>query len=667
MRRLSLVLLIVFIFQSVAFSQTDTLIIKKSTDKVKIGNRLYYVHIVAKGETLYSLSKAYNVSQKEIAKENPEIFLGLQVGQALKIPVVDQKSTLTGDLKDEFIYHKVKKGQTLYSLSKKYDVSVDDIITFNPDSRYGINIGEVLKIPSNPQVVETIQQYPRKDEPIKDTVRIEDKFIYHTVAKKETFFSLTREFDISQDELLKHNPFLADGLKAGQTIKIPRKQIFTSYSLLFDSGDEIEDTSGLFKKRTAIAYSDSIQPIPCDTIKQITDKPFKVAVLLPFYLDKNDEEYYIDSSEVDDFGEKIYEKVFYDPYYIYPRSLNFVEFYEGFLLAVDSLKQLGLNLNLYVYDTANDTSRIKEILNYPMMENMDLIIGPIYNHELKLVSEFSRKNQIKMVSPLWDNLQLVDENPYLFQITPSYAAQMDKYVEYISQFKDKNLILVHDGDSLHYDNIQLVKDKLFANFSDSVLANIQFKEVIFKDSINVLEHAASNEIENIFIVPSNDEAFVTNVVTKLNTLSAFNYSVKVCGLSRWQRFKNIDTEYYFNLNLCISTPYFVDYTKDNVKKFILKYRKTFRTEPQQYAIHGYDIGMYFLSALLDYGQNFDHCIYHHSKDLLQANYKFVRWYQDSGFENTDVSLIEYKENYNILKLTNQNNPKLPLEKNIDKN
>lgn len=661
MKRLSLILFIVCIFQSVVLSQTDTLTIKKTTDKVKIGNRLYYVHIVAKGETLYSLSKAYNVSQKEIAKENPEIFLGLQVGQALKIPVVDEKSTLGGDKKDNFIYHKVKKGQTLYSLSKKYDISVDDIIMFNPDSRYGINIGQILKIPQTKEVVETIQQYPIKDELINDTVKVKDDFIYHTVAKKETFFSLTREFDISQDELLKYNPFLADGLKAGQTIKIPRKQILSSTSLLFDSGEEKEDKSGFLKKRTTIAYSDSIQPFPCDTFKQISDKPFKVAVLLPFYLDKNDEEYYIDSSEVDDFGEKIYEKVFYDPYYIYPRSLNFVEFYEGFLLAVDSLKQLGLNLNLYVYDTANDTSRIKEILNYSMMESMDLIIGPIYNHELKLVSEFSKKHQIKMVSPLWDNLELVDNNPYLFQITPSYNAQIDKYVEYISQFKDKNLILVHDGDSLYYQNIQLVKDKFFAHFSDSVLANIQFKEVIFKDSLNVFEHAASKEIENVFIVPSNDEAFVTNVVTKLNILSAYNYPVKVCGLSRWQKFRNIDTEYYFNLNLCISTPYFVDYKKDNVKKFILKYRKTFKTEPQQYAIHGYDIGMYFLSALLDYGENFDHCIYQYSKDLLQANYNFVRWYKESGFENTDVSIIEYKENYNISKLTNQNNPKLPLE------
>ncbi len=263
-----------------------------------------------------------------------------------------------------------------------------------------------------------------------------------------------------------------------------------------------------------------------------------------------------------------------------------------------------------------------------------------------------------MVSPLWDNLQYVDENPYLFQVMPSFSAQIDEFARYISHFDNKNLVLVHNGDSLGYSNIQLFKDKLFGYIGDSLLEHIQFKEVIFTDSINVLEHAASKEIENIFIVPSNDEAFVTNVVTKLNTLSAFNYPVKVCGLSRWQRFKNIDPEYYFNLQLCIATPYFVDYSKENVKNFILNYRETFKTEPQQYAIHGYDVGMYFLSAILYYGSDFEYCIHAHKQELLQADYNFVRWYFNSGFENTGVSLIKYQENYKISKIPNsiiQNN------------
>lgn len=652
MRRLTLILFIVFIFQSVAFSQGDTLTIQKSTDKVNIGGRLYYVHIVAKGETLYSLSKTYNISQKEIAKENPEIFLGLQVGQALKIPVEDDKRATEQVSEDQFIYHKVKKGHTLYSLSKKYDVSQDDIIACNPESRYGINVGQILKIPKSHRIVENIQQYP-KDENIQDTIMVDDKFYYHTVERKETIYSLTREYEVSEDELLKHNPFLSEGLKVGQELKIPKKTDVESISLFVDSGDKEQDTTYAYKRRTDIAYSDSLDAEPCDTLRLLSEEPFNVALFLPFYLDKIDEEYYIDSSEVDDFGKKIYEKIYYDPYYIHPLSQNFVEFYEGFLLAVDSLKRRGLNLNLHVYDTQNDTSKLKEILGYPTLESMDLIIGPIYNDEVKLVSEFSKRNAIKMISPLWDNLQYVDENPYLFQVTPSFASQIDAFAKFISQFEDKNLVLVHDGDSLSYGNIQLFKDKLFGYFNPLVLENIQFKEVIFKDNINVLEHAASKEIENIFIVPSSDEAFVTNVVTKLNTLLAFDYPVKVCGLSRWQRFRNIDPEYYFNLQLCIATPYFVDYSKKNVKNFILKYRETFKTEPQQYAIHGYDVGMYFLSAFMDYGSDFEYCIHAHEQELLQADYNFVRWYINSGFENTGVSLVKYQENYNISKIPNR--------------
>ena len=158
-----------------------------------------------------------------------------------------------------------------------------------------------------------------------------------------------------------------------------------------------------------------------------------------------------------------------------------------------------------------------------------------------------------------DNLKLVNENPYLFQVNPSYNSQIDEFAEFVSEFSDKNIILVHNGDSLAYSNIQMVKEKIFSNLSDDTLVNnIQFKEVVFVDSIFVLEHALSKELENVFIIPSNEEAFVTNVLTKLNTLKTFGNKVSVIGLSRWQRFKNIDPEYYFNLELCIASPFFID-------------------------------------------------------------------------------------------------------------
>lgn len=648
MKRVTLILILISIITNCSFAQNDTVIIEKSQDKVIIGGQLYFVHIVKKGETLFSLSNAYEVTQKEIATENPEIFLGLQPGQALKIPAKVIKDDENKISNTDFIYHRVKRKQTVYSLSKKYNVTQADIFACNPGSRYGINENQIIKIPKSKEVVDAINQF-KVNEPLYDTLKTEDQYIYHKVVKDDTEFSIKRLYAINKDILYEHNPFLNEGLKLGQTLKIPMVIGEESSTVLIRSDEELNDTI-IFDKRDFIAYSDSIQNTDCNRLT-FQREPFQVALLLPLYLEKNDEEFYVDSSEVDDFGKKIYEKIYYEPFYVYPGSKAFVEFYEGFLMAVDSLKQRGLSINLHVYDTQNDTARIKEIISFPEFENTNLIIGPIYNQEVKVVSEFSREHQIKMISPLSDNLTLVNENPYLFQVYPSYISQIDEFANFVSGFSDKNIILVHNADSMGYSNIQMIKEKIFKNLSvDTLVNNIQFKEVAFIDSINVLEHALSEEIENVFIVPSNEEAFVTDVITNLNTLKTYGHDVRVIGLSRWQRFRNIDPEYYFNLDLCIAAPFFIDYHDKDVKKFVLRYRETFKTEPDQMAVHGYDVGLYFLSALMNYGNYFGECIYNHKVDLLQANYKFVKWYRQSGYENIGVDIIKYYEGYNIYRI-----------------
>lgn len=649
MKKITTILLLLIATLSQSVAQSDSVRIEKSTNKVIIGGEMYYVHIVKKGETLFSISKAYNVSQKEIAKENPDIFLGLQVGQALKIRVTDNKDNTDNILSNDFNYHRVKKGQTLYYLSRKYNISQEDIIACNPDVKYGIKENQIVKIPKSKEAAEAFKTPVNKT--IKDTVELQEQFIYHTVEPRETIYSLIRFYDIDEDLLLEYNPYLSQGLKVGQVLKIPRVQEdYYDATVLLKSEEDVKDTL-FYEQRKWLAYSDSIRWPNCREMKSVQKEPYQVALFLPLYLEKNDEDFYIDSTEFDDHGKRIYEKVYYDPFHIYPKSIPFVEFYEGFLLAIDSLKQSGLSVNLHVYDTENDTARIKEILSFPELTAMDLIVGPIYNHEIKMVSEFSKEHQINMVSPFIDNLKLVKENPYLFQVNPSFTSQIDRFAKHVAQFGDKNIVLVHNGDSLAYNSIQMVKNKIFNNLSvDTMVNNIQFKEVVFQDSIFVLEHALSDEMENIFIIPSNEEAFVTNVITKLNTLNAFGNDVKVIGLSKWQKFRNIDPEYYFNLDLCIASPFFVDYHNESVKNFVLKYRNTYHTEPDQMAIHAYDIGMYFLSALKNYGENFDQCIFNYQVDLLQAKYRFVKWHRDSGFENVHVDIIKYYDGYQIFRI-----------------
>jgi len=643
---------------TILFAQTDSIKIEKSNDKVVIGGQIYFVHIVKKGETLYSLSKAYEVSQKEIAKENPEIFLGLIVGQALKIPF---NKTEIGNNNiqdtDNFIYHRVKRSQTLYSLSRKYNISQEDIIRHNPSARYGINVDQIIKIPKTGYVAEEISVPQTKSNA--DTIRLTDQFIYHDVKSKETIYSLTRLYNISEELLYDLNPFLSDGLKVGQLLKIPKVHD-PEEGFVFENITAQAKDSFVYEERGKIAYSDSVQYENCDIFKKRTTEIFDVAVLLPFYIDNSEQEFYIDSSKTNEFGRKIYETIYRSPNYIFPRAINFIEFYEGILIAVDSLKSKGLSVNLYVFDTQGDTNVINNILLLPQMKNLDLIIGPVYSNEVELVSRFSSQHGIKMVSPLSDNLTLTETNPFIFQVSPGFSSQFDELAKSSSEYKDKNIVLLHNIDSLQYYNISLLKDKLFNYYTiDTALIDLQFKEVYYTDSIHIIEHALSKTIDNIVIVPSNDQAFVSLVVTNLNALVSMGYKIKTFGMSRWYRFGNIDPEYFYTLNAHLVVPFYVDYNEKQVKDFIKKYRKLFKSEPDQYVMHGFDIGMYFFTALQNYGSDFQSCIHQHHIDQLQADFRFVKWFEYSGYENIGMSVIRYEKDYTIT-LINEHN------KNINK-
>ena len=144
MRNFFKIFLVLFIFNN-AYTQEKPAEIKKSTEKVISGGKVYYIHTVKQGQTVYSISKAYNVTLQDIASENPGILLEqIRPGQALKIPVITKSETLNesyfGLTKNDFNYHRVKQGQTAYFLSKKYNVPLDIIYKFNPGTESGVGV-----------------------------------------------------------------------------------------------------------------------------------------------------------------------------------------------------------------------------------------------------------------------------------------------------------------------------------------------------------------------------------------------------------------------------------------------------------------------------------------------------------------------------------------------
>lgn len=631
-RKYFILLFFSFLITLTGFAQEKAVNVERSTDKILLEGNSYYIHVVKKGQTLYSISKAYNISQKTISKENPSVALGLRPGQALKIPVspVNEKQRIPGETED-FIFHKVESGETIFRISKKYDVATETILDNNPDININdISVGTIIKVPKQKYQVQEERYEFQKQE-----------FLFHKVERKETIYGLATKYDISQEELIKANDGLARGLKTGQYVRIP---------VIKELKEEPEET--IVRDTEPLDTSD----INCETVPDFSDRTIEVALFLPFYLEKNSERIYIDSSEVDEYGEKIYETVNREETWVYSRSTYFLDFILGTNMALDKLQNEGVSVDLFCFDTKADSSVVKDILSSNDLSRMGLIIGPVYQHNLSLVSSFARMYRIPIVSPLSSRGDLTDNNPYLFQIAPPVESELDELARYVSNFHNSNIVLIHPGDIQSHEEIITLKRKLFGYFAYRTFFNeVIFKEIVFNDefvtndSINGIEHSLSKRDENLVIIPSGQETFSSEILGRLYSLSE-TYSISVLGFPNWMKFRNTELKYYYELGVRIITPSYLDYDEIKVKEFLRKFRNKYHSEPDQfsYAWKGYDIAQYFIGGIARYGDNFIYCHKKLSPELLETKFDFTRTSPDGGFINDYFRMVEFTEDNKII-------------------
>jgi LysM repeat protein/ABC-type branched-subunit amino acid transport system substrate-binding protein len=614
--------------------------VKISTDKVKIEGKYYFIHIVRKGETLYSISRAYNVSQIEIAMENPDIYLGLQVDQALKIPIKENQQGILGDNQDEnYIYHIVRKKETLFGLSRKYEISMEDIIKANPEVEEGLKVSQVVLIPK--KSMQTLgDAEPQKSE----------RFIYHEVKPKEGFFAISQKYGVSQEVIKRFNADLVkDGIKLGTILRIPRDPNDTLLTETYIPATTASQSLSHPTPSEAITFI-------CDTFEyNRTKNIFNIALLLPFFQDDTKEI----ESDIQDYGvvASNTNPSTASKSIISQSSSIFLDFYQGALLAIDSLKKEGLSINLSIYNTGKKAEIAKNLLNEKGVRNANLIIGPVYPECQKPISEYATENRIPMVSPLAQNNYLLGVNPYFFQANPSFTTQLEEFIQKIDLCTGQNIVLLHENDSTNVSLIESFKELVRQRISNcSNPDKIHFKEVTYSpgsaapDVQERISHSLVLDRENIILVPSNNEVFVTDMLGNLHTLSTIHkYSISLYGFPRWQRFGNVQVEYYYQLQLHLFSPFFVDYNNGKVKNFIENYREFFRSEPTQYSFRGYDVMFFFLSALKEYGADFQYCISNHKVDLLQSDYKFNRTSTGGGYENRSVHMLRYTKKFDIVK------------------
>ena len=636
-------LILLLPLSTVSYSQV---VVVKSDNKVVISGVAYYIHQVKKGETAYSVSKAYGIKVEDLVKENPPALYGLSEGQTLRIPIspateVKQAPTLPASKKqrDEvnFIYHTLNPGETIYFLSKLYGVSDNEIIQSNPGMDINkLSVGAEIAIPR------------RKFMSDRQIFEIPDKrYIYHKVEKGESLASIAQFYGLSVKELRKENRELRFP-QVGDFVRIPG-------DLAIEVKEEVVVQTDSAIAKPADTMRIVIKPAGLTSIRELSGT-LNIAVLLPFYFKENAHRIEIDSSRMVR-GKKVYKELKRPEDWIYPGSVDFVEMYEGILLAADTLRSLGLNININTFDIKSDTIELTRLIRSGKLDQMDLIIGPVYSHNLTRVSEYVRELGIPVVSPvpLYNNSVLTG-NPNLFMTSASLEVSQKALATKLSEYADHNFVFIH-ADSLGVDeDVKRFKNLIITELTNWVpYDEIKFKELVFfsrsmfdNDSINRLSHALSTQTENVVIIASEDPPVVSEIIMDVHGLSK-RHDVKVFGYPVLRELENLDPRYFFDLDIMVYSPFWIDYTLNDVRQFNADFRMKFMTQPSEtsFAWQGYDIVYFFLSGLAIHGKEFINTPWIHRPDLLHTEYDFVSKTTRDGFENQKLFLIHYTKDFEL--------------------
>ncbi len=559
----------------------------------------YYIHTIMSGETLYGISKKYNVKIEDIKKSNILEGDNLRLGEKIRIPAhIIAIINETGD-KDVFITHQVKRNETLYSISKRYDVKISEIIKYNAGAKEGLKQGQLLKIPG--KNLQAVKASPEVNK---------DSLILHTIKEGETLYGLSKEYEVSIDAIKANNKNLIDGFHVGDNIWIPAR----AESVNIQTGVSVDTLKVL---KDSVYYK-----------KEVYD----IGLMLPFYCDINDSlNRHRKPGKVND---------------IYKRSIVAIQFYEGALLAIDSLRKLGVSVRLYIYDTAKDSAAMQSILSKPELNSMNLIIGPLYKSNFIRAADFAKKHHIPIVSPVPQSNKILLGNAWVSKVTPSSIIQMEEISRYVTKnYSNENLILIHVNDQEQhlYERCRFICNSTLQsiiNKSQDSITEIRMNTV----SEQMIKNALSQTKKNIIILPSVNQVFVSDFLTKLHKLNKNNKdNFIVFGSSEWLNFDNLDVNYLHGLHIHIPLTIRDDFTDTITNKMVTLFRKRYKTNPDKYGILGYDVMYYYLNGLQQYGINFQAHLDEYKYNGLGVRFDFFKTSLESGFENRAVCIATYQD------------------------
>ena len=488
-----------------------------------VDNFIY--HEVVPKETVFSIVNNFKITTEELNANNT--FLkenGLKIGQVIRIPLKIDDSELKAKEANTQPYL-VKPKETKYSISKKFGISIGYLEELNPRIvQNGLQINDVIIVP------------------VEVATSVEDEYLIYEVQKLETLYSLTRKFELSEEELLALNPEVSQGIKEGMLIKIPNTKL----------GEK---------------------PLFIDHIPEGSE--LKIAMLLPFKSKRDSLNFKGD------------------------RLLNITtDFYFGALMAIDSLKKQGLSVHLKVFDTENNKVVSGKISEQVEIQEFDAVVGPMFLSNVKAVSNNLKYGKPLIVSPISTKDHSAIDNKKLVQERASLENHTEEMMDYVkASYEDQDLIVIKNSSKRSEEQFNRIFSELQALNPEKEVKVLEPEDGYIKpDDFKVFRDTLERNIVNWFFVTDNDPAYLGDVFNNLGVFPEAD-SLLVFGFEHDRNFRKIDNNFLTRVHFHYPSNAFIDLQSMAYKNFESTYRKKYYTWPSAFAVEGFDL-MYDLMIRL---------------------------------------------------------------------
>lgn len=547
-----------------------------------------FKHEVQAGETIYSISRKYNVSVESLLKVNNGLSADyVMAGQKINIPgnKPAQSSNAANSVQPVKTDKPVSTAAPVTTV--KPANAVKPVTTVKPATT--VSTANTSASQKN-TVVSSVQQ----NNPCRAT---------HIVKKKETIYSISRQYNLTEAELIAANPALTKSqLKKKQELCIPRPQseILAEQAAKQAELDRIRKAEEEKKRKEEEAKNN-----------------INATIILPFALA---------NSEMN------------------AESQKMANIYQGFMLAVDSLRSRGLNVNVNVHDETS--GRMDSILSLPSMRQSRIIIGPVRQQNIKAVADYAHTNNIIHVVPLSNEGSFIDEHPTTFQVNvPSSSLYDQVYNRFFALHSNDNIIFVPFDDK--GDNPSYITG--FKNYLRE--HNVTVSSVESNDASMIKEKLVADKRNIIIPSSASSAAFAALNKTMAKVVVPEGATVQYFGFPEWQTFAEKHKEDFAKYRVQFFTTFYSNSHASRIMAFNSRFYRWFKQNQYnsfpKFGELGYDIGAYFLGGIHNYGDEFLTKLHDVNYNSMEFPMNFERKNSWSGFKNNSLLIVTYSSSGNV--------------------